>query len=148
MIVVNKQARVEYEITDKLEAGIELLGHEVKSLRVGKGSLKGSYVKVGNGEAALINMHIHPYKFSRLEDYEPTRSRRLLLHKRQILKLEQYDQRKGVAIVPLRVYYNGRRFKVEIGVGRGKKQYEKREEIKKRDIKRETQRSVKARYRG
>ena len=140
----NKSARAEYEILDKYEAGIALLGHEAKSIRTGKASLKGSFVKISKGEAYLHNLHVHAYKYARLEDYEPTRIRKLLLKKKEILKLEHYDQRKGVTLVPMAIYLSGGKFKVEVGVGRGKKEYEKRADIKKRDQNREMRRQFKS----
>lgn len=140
MQVVNKKARLEYEIVETYEAGLKLAGHEVKSLRAGKAHLQGSFVRVSDdGQAWLHNMHIHPYSFARLENYEPTQTRKLLLKKNQILKLQQYNQRKGVALVPLKVYTKGSLFKVEVGVGRGKKQHERRADIKKRDQERDLQ---------
>lgn len=146
MEIVNKQARAEYAIQDTFEAGVVLLGQEVKSIRLGRAHLKGSYVRVVDGKAMLINMHVQPYRFARVDDgYDPARQRPLLLHKREVLKLEQFGKTKGVAMVPLRVFIRGRRVKVEIGVGRGKKQYERREDIKKRDLERELRSQFKQR---
>ncbi|MFC1654133.1 SsrA-binding protein SmpB [Patescibacteria group bacterium] len=142
-MLINKAASYEYEITDSYEAGIELLGSEVKSLRLGKGSMKGGFVKVRDGEAYLHNVHIHPYEFSRDEEYEPTRIRRLLLHKKEILKLEQLDQKKGVSLIPLKIYGSGRRFKVRVGVGKGRKSHEKRRVLKLRDQERELRKQLK-----
>ena len=142
--ILNKSAKAEYEILDKYQAGIALYGHEAKSIRIGKASLKGSFVKVSKGEAYLHNLHIHGYKYARLEDYEPTRARKLLLKKKEILKLEHYDKRKGVTLVPMAIYSSKGRFKVEVGVGRGKKEFEKRADIKKRDQNREMRRQFKS----
>ena len=141
--VRNKSARAEYRILETYEAGIALLGHEVKSIRIGKVSMKGSFVKVINGEAYLHNMHIQPYSFASTDEYEPTRQRKLLLKKKEILKLEQYDQKKGVALVPLSIYESKNKFKLEIGVGKGKKEHEKRADIRKRDQEREMRRDFK-----
>ena len=140
----NKSAKAEYEILDKYEAGIVLFGHEAKSIRTGKVSLKGSFVKIVKGEAYLHNMHVNAYAFARLENYEPTRPRKLLLKKKEILKLEEFDRRKGVTLVPLAIYSSRGRFKVELGVGRGKKEFEKRADIKKRDQDREMRRQFKS----
>ena len=140
----NKSAKAEYEILDKYEAGIVLFGHEAKSIRTGKASMKGSFVKISKGEAYLHNLHIHAYAYARLEDYEPTRARKLLLKKKEILKLEHFDRRKGVTLVPLAIYSSRGKFKVEVGVGRGKKEYEKRADIKKRDQDREMRQQFKS----
>jgi len=142
--LVNKKARREYLIEDTIIAGIELLGPEVKSLRLGRGNLSDGFVKVRNGEAFIHNFHIHPYEFSVMEDYDPTRARKLLLNKKEIEKLGVKDQQKGMALVPLAVFLQGNLFKVEIGVGKGKKAYEKRAELKRRDIDREAEKSLRS----
>ena len=135
-------------IEDTVVAGIELLGAEVKSLRLSRGNLNDSFVKIRNGEAYLHNLHIYPYEFAVQEDYEPTRPRRLLLNKREIERMGIKDQQKGMALVPLAVFLQGNLFKVEIGVGKGKKAYEKRAELKKKDIEREVERSLRSVKRG
>lgn len=137
MQIVNKAARAEYSISEKFEAGMLLMGPEVKSLRLGRANLKGSFVKIIGGEAFLHNMQIQAYPYARIEDYEPTRLRKLLLSKKELLKLVEWDKKKGVALVPLRVYFSGRLAKLELGVGKGKHEYEKREDLKKRDQERE-----------
>lgn len=137
MEVVNKRARADYTIGDVFDAGILLLGHEAKSLRLGKASLKGSFVKIVGGEAFIHNMHIQPYSYARLEGYEPTQTRKLLLKKEELLKLEQWSQRKGISLIPLKVYFSHNLLKLQFGVGKGKHEYEKREDLKKRDIDRE-----------
>lgn len=137
MEVVNKRARADYTIGDVFDAGILLLGHEAKSLRLGKASLKGSFVKIVNGEAFVHNMHIQPYSYARLEGYEPTQARKLLLKKKELLKLEQWSKRKGISLIPLKVYFSHNLLKLQFGVGKGKHEYEKREDLKKRDIDRE-----------
>ena len=137
MIILNRSARAEYTISETFEAGIVLAGLEVKSLRLGKANLKGSFIKIMGGEAFIHNMHIQPYPFARAEEYEPTRIRKLLLKKKELIKLAEYDQRKGVSIVPLKIYVAGRNLKVQIGIGKGKQQFERRAELKKRDQDRE-----------
>ena len=140
----NRRAFHEYDIKETLEAGLVLLGHEVKAVRDGHVSLKGSYAIVRDNEAWLINAHISPYKKAGpLPGYDPTHSRKLLLHAQEIASLLGKLQSDRLTLVPLKVYTSKRRIKVALGLGKGKKQYEKRETIKKRDIEREIQRSLK-----
>ena len=140
----NKKALFEYEILEKLEAGLVLSGQEVKSAKLGQISLNGSYVTFHNNQAYVLNMHINQYKpAGRLPAYDPTQTRQLLLHKKQIAYLKGKSMEKGLTIIPLHVYTKGRIVKVEIGVGRGKKLYDKRESVKKRDLKRELDRARK-----
>lgn len=147
--IINKRARYEYTVLESLEAGIELTGAEVKSLRAGAASLLDSYVALTSRGPTLLNAMISPYKFARNEDYEPKRSRRLLLKRSEIEKLRGKAEQKGVSLVPLRIYLKHNRFKVEVGLVRGKKQYEKREQIKKRDLRREMEGEYRgAKYRG
>lgn len=143
MHITNPKARAFYQIDERLEAGVELTGAEVKSLRLGRGSLKESFVAIRGGEAWLLNFQIPPYSFTDGRTYQPTRTRRLLLHRREITRLETLASRKGAVLLPLAVYLKKGKFKVEVGVGRGKKLYERREELKRRDIERETQRELK-----
>lgn len=143
MEILHKRALADYTIGERFVAGIVLLGHEVKSLRLGRASLKGSFVKIIGGEAFLSNFHIQPYSHARLENYDPTRQRKLLLKKNELLKLEQWSQRKGVALVPLKIYLSRRHFKLSLGVGKGRHEYEKRAVIKKRDQERELHRQFK-----
>ncbi|MEX2514666.1 MAG: SsrA-binding protein SmpB [Candidatus Paceibacterota bacterium] len=143
----NKTARRDVAIQQTYEAGIELFGFEVKSLRKKEGSLKGSHVVVRGGEAWLTNAHIPPFQPANApEDFDTYRTRRLLLHADEIAELAGYEKQNGVALVPIRLYNSGGRIKLEIGVGRGKKSYDKREDIKRRDMKREVDRTLKNEY--
>ena len=143
-LISNKKAYFNYEILEKYEAGIELLGFEVKSLKKSQGSLESSYVVVRGNEAFVINMQIPPYQPANTpESYDPLRNRRLLLTKKEIEKLSEEENQKGLTIVPLSVYNKGRKLKIEIAIVRGKKKYDKRESIKKRDVEREIRRNLK-----
>jgi SsrA-binding protein len=142
--IKNKKAYFDYEILEKYEAGIELKGTEVKSIREGKVNLRDSFVRIENGEAYLFNAYIAPYTHGNLFNHEPTRRRKLLLHKREIKRLLGKVQEKGLTIVPLRMYFNKRgKVKVEIALVRGKKKYDKREAIKRRELEREAQKAMK-----
>ena len=145
LVAQNKKVFFDYEISDKMEAGIVLTGDEVKSLREGKVSLIGAFVTMHNGELYLINCRITPYSKAYLkDDSEATRRRKLLLHKRQISRLIGDISRKGITILPLKIYFNDKNLaKVEIGLGKHKKAAGKKEAIKERDIKRETSRAIK-----
>ena len=145
LIASNKKAYHDYFVLQKLEAGIELTGTEVKSLRDGKANLKDSYVVVKGDEAFLLATHISPYTHGNLQNHEPERTRKLLLHKREIEKLHVQLVEKGLTIVPLRLYFKGNRVKVEIAVVRGKKQYDKRETEKRREADREAAAAMKIR---
>jgi SsrA-binding protein len=141
--ILNRRARHDYFIDDTVEAGIVLTGSEVKSLRDGRANLTDSYARVIRGEALLINAHISPYDPAHIQNHEPTRSRRLLLHRREIDRLWGQLQQKGLTLVPLRLYFNDKgRAKVELGVGRGKKQYDKRQTTREREAKREAARAM------
>jgi len=143
-LVQNKKAYFNYEILEKIEAGIELLGFEVKSLKRGQGSLEGSHITVRGNEAFVISMQIPPYQPANTpKDYDPLRNRRLLLTKKEIESLSEPENQKGLTIVPLSVYNKGRKLKIEIAIVRGKKKYDKREIIKKRDTEREIRRTLK-----
>jgi len=143
-LIQNKKAHFNYEILEKTEAGIELLGFEVKSLKKGQGSLEGSHIILRGNEAFVINMQIPPYQPANTpKDYEPLRNRRLLLTKKEIIDLAKSEGQKGLTIIPLSVYNKGRKLKLEIAVVRGKKKYDKRESIKKRDTDREIRRTLK-----
>ena len=143
-MIENKKARLNYEILDEYEAGIELLGHEVKSVRGGQGKLEGSHVVIRGGEAYIVGMHIPPYQPSNTPaGYDPARTRRLLLTKRELGALSNQESQKGLTIVPLRVYNKGRNLKVLVAVARGRKKYDKREVLKKRDADREIERTLK-----
>jgi len=143
-LIQNKKAYFNYEILEKTEAGIELQGFEVKSLKKGQGSLEGSHITVRGGEAFVIGMNIPPYQPANTpKDYDPVRNRRLLLTKKELRDLAGAEGQKGLTIVPLSVYNKGRKLKLEIAIVRGKKKYDKRETIKKRDTEREIRRSLK-----
>jgi SsrA-binding protein len=138
-IATNRKAFHDYHILDKLEAGIALTGTEVKSLRDGRAQLKDSYVEVKSGQAFLIGAHISPYTHGNRENHDPERTRKLLLHRREIDKLMGQIVEKGLTVVPLRLYFKGAKVKAEIAVVRGKKLYDKRETEKRREAERETQ---------
>jgi len=135
----------DYFIDEKYEAGIELAGTEVKSLRMGKCSIKESFVKIEKGEIFVYGMNISPYEKGNIFNKDPLRVRKLLLHKIEIKKLEAKITQKGYTLVPLQVYFKGSLVKVEIGLARGKKLYDKREDIAKKDQKRELERDFKVR---
>lgn len=144
-LIQNKKAYFNYEILEKIEAGIELLGFEVKSLKKGQGSLDGSHIVVRGGEVFVVNMLIPPYQPANTPgEYDPLRNRRLLVTKKEIGRLSKEESQKGLTIVPLSVYNKGRKLKIEIAVVRGKKKYDKRESIKKRDTDREIRRQIRA----
>ena len=147
LIASNKRAFHEYHVLDKIEAGLALTGTEVKSLRDGAANLKDAYVTFKNGEAFLFGAHISPYTHGNRENHEPDRTRKLLLHRREIEKLHVQVTEKGLSIVPLRLYFKGGRVKAEIGVVRGKKLYDKRETEKKREADREAAVAMKERSR-
>lgn len=132
VVAVNRKARYEYHLSDRLEAGIALFGSEVKSIREGKVNLTDSYALIRNGQADLLKMHVSPYGAATHFNHEPERPRRLLLHKREIAKLYRETTQKGRTIVPTRVYLKRGLVKVEIALAAGKAQYDKRETIKKR----------------
>lgn len=143
-LIQNKKAYFNYEILEKIEAGIELLGFEVKSLKKGQGSLEGSHITMRGGEAFVINMQIPPYQPANTpKDYNPLRNRRLLLTKKEIKSLSGEENQKGLTIIPISVYNKGKKLKLEIAIVRGKKKYDKRETIKKRDTDREMRRDLK-----
>jgi SsrA-binding protein len=145
LIASNKKAFHDYFVLQKAEAGVALTGTEVKSLRDGKANIKDSYVIFKNGEAFLFNAHISPYSHGNLQNHEPERNRKLLLHRREIEKLREQVVEKGLTVVPLRIYFKGGKVKVEIAVVRGKKLYDKRETEKKRELDREAAVAMKQR---
>ena len=147
MVCENRKARHEYHFLEVLEAGIELQGTEVKSLRMGKGNLQDAFAKVEKGELILYNMHISPYEMGNRFNHEPKRPRRLLLHKDEILRLYSKVREKGLTIIPVKVYFSGSLVKVEIALAQGKKLYDKREDLVNRAVKRETERTLKERNR-
>lgn len=136
----NKKARHDYFIEKTYEAGVELKGTEVKSIRAGKANLKESYVTIKNGEVFVVGMHVSPYKEGNIFNVDPLRERKLLLNKREILRLNQEVQLKGMTLVPISLYEKSGRVKMELAVARGKKLYDKRESIKEKDIKRNLER--------
>ena len=140
LVANNKKAYHDYFIEEKYEAGIELFGTEVKSIRQGKCSIKEAYVNIDNGEAFVEGMNISPYEKGNIFNRESLRKRRLLLHKREIMKLAGQVQAKGYTLMPLQVYFKNGRVKIEIGLARGKKLYDKRDDLKKKALKRETER--------
>jgi SsrA-binding protein len=142
-IVNNRHAFHEYHILDKYEAGVALKGTEVKSVMSGRIQLKDSYVSVRDGEVWLLNAHISPYSYGNRENHDPLRTRKLLLHKREILKLEKETTVKGMTLVITRIYLKNGRVKFEIGVAKGKKLYDKRETEMKRTIEKETRQQLK-----
>ncbi len=147
LLIQNKKARFEYEIKDTFEAGVVLSGAEVKSVRKKSGSLTGSFVKIIGDEAFLLNAQISPYAFADNRDYEPKRTRKLLLHRKEILKLSEAQAQKGAVLVPLALELHGQMIKLKLGVGRGKKQFEKRAVTKQRDVERDIRREMKDKIR-
>ncbi len=145
-IAANRKAFHDYFIEDKLEAGIELAGTEVKSIRQGSVNLKDSFCAVKDGELYLYGMHISPYEKGNIFNKDPRRTRKLLVHKREIWKLQAKAQQDGYAIIPLSLYFSGPRVKVEIALAKGKKLYDKREAAAQRDAKREMDRMARGRY--
>jgi SsrA-binding protein len=145
VLVANRAAFHEYHISDKYEAGVALTGTEVKSAMGGRVQLKDSYVAVRDGEAWLFNAHISPYSHGNRENHDPMRTRKLLLHRREIDKLEEAAAIQGMTLVVTRIYLKNGRIKIEVGVARGKKLYDKRETEMRRTIERETQAQLKER---
>ncbi len=148
VVATNRRARYEYEILDTWEAGLVLVGPEVKSLRDGNANLTDAYVYEKRGELWMKGAHISPYKQAGRDNPDPRRERKLLLHRREIEKITSAVDQKGLTLVPLSLYFTKGRAKVEIGLARGKKRHDKRETIKKREQDREIQRAVRGRRRG
>lgn len=147
LVANNKKAYHDYFIEDKYEAGVALAGTEVKSLRMGKCSIKESFVRIDRGEVFIYGMHVSPYEKGNIFNKDPLRVKKLLLHREEIRKIERKIAEKGFTLVPLQVYFKGSLVKVEIGVAKGKKLYDKRQDIAKKDQKREAQRELKERGR-
>ena len=143
IIANNKKAFYDYFIEDKYEAGIELVGTEVKSLRMGKCSIKEAFVRIQKGEVFIYGMHISPYEKGNIFNRDPLRARKLLVHRYEIRKIEGQIAQKGYTLVPLNVYLKGSLMKVEIGLAKGKKQYDKRQDIAKKDQRREAEKQFK-----
>lgn len=144
MEILNRKARFNYDLIDTIECGIVLKGTEIKSIRAGKANIKDSYGIVKNDEAYILNMHISPYENGGVFNHEETRTRKLLLHKNEILKLKNKLELEGFTLIPLKVYFVNGKAKIELGLCKGKKLYDKREDVKKRDIEREIAKKYKA----
>jgi len=145
--ITNRKARHEYHIDKKFETGVALTGTEIKSIRAGKANLQDSYARVENGELILYNMHISPYEQGNRFNHEPKRPRKLLMHKREIMRLLGQTKEKGYALIPLRLYFTRGWVKIELALARGKKKYDKREDMAARDAKREIDRAMKDKMR-
>lgn len=146
LLLKNRRATYEYEIFKKYEAGIVLSGPEVKSLRAKSGSFFGSYIKLLSGEAFLLNAQITPYKFAENENYDPKRTRKLLLHKKELVEIEQLSQQKGRALIPLAFVLKDRNIKLEFAVAKGKQQHDKRRELKEKDRARDSARELRGKW--
>ena len=147
-VTTNKKAYHDFFIEETIEAGIELMGTEVKSLREGRANLKDSYAMVKGGEVFLIGCHISPYSHGNIMNPDPERTRKLLLHKRETKSLQGKLTQKGYTLVPLKIYFKGNRAKVELGLAKGKKFYDVREAVKEKEAKREVERETKGRGRN
>lgn len=145
IIVDNRKARHDYFLVEKFEAGIVLVGTEVKSLRAGRANLKDSYAQIDDGELYLYNMHISPYEHGSFSNVDPTRKRKLLMHKKEIMRLLGKVKEKGLTLVPTKLYFSNGRVKVEIALAQGKKLHDKRATQKEKDAKREIDKAMKAR---
>ncbi len=143
VIAVNRKARHNYEITSSLEVGLVLQGSEVKSMRAGKASLVDAYGRIRNGELWVIGMHIAQYKEATFANHDPIRERKLLLHKQEIKKIKRKVEEKGVTLIPLKLYFKNNIAKIELGIARGKRKYDKKVTIAERDVKRDLQREQK-----
>jgi SsrA-binding protein len=141
-VSTNRRARRDYDVLERIEAGITLTGSEVKSLRGGKGSLTESYARVRDGEVWLENMHIPPYEQGVVRGYDPVRPRKLLLHRGEIARLIGKSAERGLSLVPLRIYFTHGLAKVELGLARGKREYEKRHSVAEREARREIERAM------
>ena len=146
IISQNKKAFHDYFILETYEAGIELKGTEIKSVRKGSTNLKDAFIRIKNDEAYIENMHIAPYEQGNRFNHEPLRTRKLLLHKKQIKKLQKEVKENGLRIVPTKLYFNTSKLKVEIALARGKKLYDKRQDLKAKDAKRDVERALKNAY--
>jgi len=143
VVAKNRKARHDYEIINSIEVGIVLLGSEVKAIREGKVNLVDAYARIRNKELWIIGMHISPYTKADMENHEPLRDRKLLVHKNEIKKLRRQIEEKGVTLIPLKVYFNRHLVKLELGLARGKRKYDKRAAIAERDLKRDLERQQK-----
>ena len=143
MEILNRKARYDYELLDKFEAGIVLTGTEIKSIRKGSANLKDSYAIVKNNEVFLLNMHISAYEQGNQFNHDETRTRKLLLHKKEIRKINESISIKGLTLVPVKLYFKDGKAKIELAIARGKHTYDKKETIKQRDIEREMKKQIK-----
>lgn len=146
LLANNRRARYNYTVEDSLECGIELKGTEVKSLKIGKFSFSDAYGKIEGGELWLVSLNIQPYLFGNLFNHDPDRPRKLLVHKQELKRLKRKVDEKGLTLVPLKFYLKKGRVKVELGICRGKKLFDKRQTIKHKDMKREADRAVRDKY--
>ena len=142
MKITNKRAFFDYKLVESFEAGINLFGHEVKSIRLGKADLNGSFVKIIGNEAFLVNAKIFPYQPGQVENYDDRRTRKLLMHKKEIVSFKSKTDGENLTLVPVSMYFKNGFIKLEIALGKGKKKYEKRESIKKRDIERDLEQDL------
>lgn len=145
MEINNRKAHYDYEILEEIETGIVLTGTEIKSIRLGNANLKDSYAIIRNNEVYILNMHISHYEEGNIFNHEETRTRKLLLHKKEILKLNDKIKLQGLTLVPLKLYFKKNKAKILLGLAKGKKTYDKRESIKERDIKRNIEKNYKIR---
>ena len=145
VVCQNRKAYHDYTIEETIEAGIQLLGTEVKSLREGRANLKDSYVIIKNSEVFLLNCHISPYSHGNIMNHDPLRTKKLLLHRNEIERLRDKSRQKGYALIPLKIYFKGSHAKIEVGSAKGKRHYEKRETIKEREAKKAIERVMKSR---
>jgi SsrA-binding protein len=145
VVATNRRARRNYQVVDTVEAGLVLVGSEVKSLRAGRMELKDSYASIDKGEAFLVGAHIAPYDFAREGGHEPERSRKLLLHRREIDRIAGQVAERGLTLIPLQVYFKDGKAKVELGLAKGKTTYDKRESLKEREMEREMERAQRRR---
>ncbi len=143
MEIQNRKANFDYEIIETFEVGIVLTGTEIKSIRLGKANLKDSYAIIKNNEIYLLNMHISKYEQGNIFNHEETRTRKLLMHKKEILKLKDKLELEGFTLIPIKLYFKGSKAKILLGLAKGKKNYDKRETIKKKDIERQLARDLK-----
>lgn len=144
-IAENRKARHDYFVLESMESGVELVGTEVKSIRGGGVNLKDSWIEVENGELYVLNMHISPYEKGNIFNRDPLRKRKLLVHKSEIRHMEQEKKLKGLTLIPLGMYFKGSKVKLQIGICKGKKQYDKREDVAAKDAKRDIERALKER---
>jgi len=146
MRITNRKASFQYELKEKFEAGINLLGAEVKAVKLGHADLTGSFIRIVGSETYLINCKIFPYQYARPEQYDPKRNRKLLLHKKQIIALKTKTDGSGLTIIPISLYTTGNLIKLELALGKPKKKFEKKEALKRKDIERDIQEALKGNF--